>query len=137
MAKGDDQKLPYPPKIREMVEETNDLLYIAEALQKRTKKYLSELSHIQNVNNNKMVRAAARAQYNALVTGGKISITKFVDDLKSSLRAIDRAVKDRISDHIRTAAVLQLAKANTTRKLANAVRDLEKKESSKRKSGRR
>ena len=117
---------PLPPKVREMMDETEELLYIANVLKKRTKEYVHELSHIQRVSTNKMVREAARAQYNTLVTGGKLSIDKFIKDLESSERAVDRSVKDRISKFVRNAAILKLAKATTTKKVADLIRKMDK-----------
>ena len=116
---------PLPPKVREMMDETEDLLYIANVLKKRVKAYTKELTHIQQVYTNPMTRQAARAQYNALVKGGKISLDKFISDLESSERAVDRSVKDRISKYVRNAAILKLAKANTTKKLADLIKKLD------------
>ena len=118
---------PLPPKVREMMDETEELLYIAKVLKKRTKAYLNELSHIQRVYKNPMTRQAARAQYNTIVTGGRIAIDKFISDLEASERSIDRSVKARISKYVRNAAILKLAKAGTTKKLADLVKKLDEK----------
>lgn len=116
---------PLPPKVREMMDETEDLLFIANALKKRVKAYTKELTHIQRVSTNPMTRQAARAQYNTLVKGGKISIDKFISDLEASERAVDRSVKARISKYVRNAAILKLAKATTTKKVADIIRKLD------------
>lgn len=116
---------PLPPKVREMMDETEDLLYIAKVLKKRVKAYTAELTHIQRVYTNPMTRQAARAQYNTLVKGGKLSIDKFISDLEASERAVDRSVKSRISKYVRNIAILQLAKAATTKKLAGLVKKLD------------
>ena len=118
---------PLPPKVREMMDETEELLYIARVLKKRVKAYTSELTHIQRVYTNPMTRQAARAQYNTLVKGGKLSIDKFISDLEASERVVDRSVKARISKYVRNIAILQLAKAATTKKLADLVKKLDEK----------
>lgn len=119
-------KIPMPPKVKEMAEETEELLYIATALQKRARAYVKKLSHLQNTNSNPMVRQAARAQYSTMVHGGRLSVDKAVTDLEKSQKSIERAVKNRIGKYVRNAALLQLAKATTTKGIADAIRDYAK-----------
>lgn len=118
--------VPLPKGIEDAVSDLEDLLYISRALEDRTTDLLHELGHLQRTSASQMVRDAARSMYNAISHGGKTRVGDFTKDLEQAERGVERAVKARVGRYVRNAAILKLAKAATTSKLADGIREMEK-----------
>ena len=102
----------YPPSIQEMLQESTDILYDAQKLQSKMKKYIKKLNQYQNRGSG-ITKSAARKQYNGLVHGGSITIDKLIRELNSSIDSLEGTYSAQLQRAVQRAALISLAKAVT------------------------
>ena len=102
----------YTPSIQEMLQESTDILYDAQKLQSKMKKYIKKLNQYQNRGKG-ITRSVARKQYNGLVHGGSMTIDKLIRELNTSIDGLEGTYNDKLQRTVRRAAMIRLAKAVT------------------------